>query len=93
MVQFKINLIQTTVAKGKEKLTIERLPTGEVVVEVIGSMGEVSVMLCDAMCGSVEIASIVCGTIPTYLDAKSLDRKEWAERFIVNGVGMKNQKK
>lgn len=70
------------------EFTLKQLPTGQIICEMEGEETEVAKLICRAMIGNVNIASMICGTIPTFLDEKKIDRKGFCEQ-IINGHGSK----
>lgn len=70
------------------KLTL--LANGQILCETEGEQAEIAVMLCRTMVAYSNIASIVCGAIPTFLDEKNIDRAGFCEQ-IMNAVGNKKR--
>ncbi len=68
------------------KLTL--LPDGQISLEMEGDESDIAVMLCRAMVSNVDIATIVLGTIPTFLDEKKFDRAGYC-KTVMNAQGLK----
>jgi hypothetical protein len=75
---------------NQEELIIKRLPNNQIQIEIAGENLDIAYMLCHAMIENVEIASIVCAAIPTFLDKKGIDRREYCNT-VINAVGSKSK--
>lgn len=74
------------------ELEISRLDNGQILLEMDGTTVDLSVMLCEAMMGNEDIAAIVMGAIPAFLDQKGFSRKGYCET-VMNAQGTKGNKK
>ncbi len=62
------------------KLT--RLPNGQISCEMEGTETEVAKMICEAMVGSLEVASMISAAIPSFLDKQGIDRAAYCKTVI-----------
>jgi hypothetical protein len=76
------------VTSVKTELSIKQLTNGPISCEMQGEEGDVAQMLCKAMIGSTEVAAIVCGAVPTYLDVMKIDRAGYC-KTVMDAVGAK----
>lgn len=70
------------------EIKFTRLEDGKISVEMEGDIIDISVMICEAMVGNPEIAALIHGAIPTFLDATNVDRDAWCQQMI-NSQGLK----
>ncbi len=62
---------------------------GEIVLTTEGSTGEIANMIAWCMTQNIDVAAAVCGGIPTFLDAKKIDRRKFCEDTIIKGKGLR----
>lgn len=74
------------------EIIFRKLPTGVIACEWQGDNVEIGVMLAQAMLGSPEVAALIMGAIPTFLDESGIDRKSFCEQ-IMKSAGTKNHPK
>lgn len=71
------------------KFSLEELPDKTISAVMEGSNAEIAVMIAHCMCNNIDIAAMVCGTIPTFLDTKKIDRRKFCEDTIMKGKGLR----
>lgn len=69
-------------------LEISRLGTNNILLEMDGTNEEIGIMLCEAMIQNQDMAAIVLGAIPSFLDQKKFDRAAYC-KTVMNAKGSK----
>ena len=64
------------------ELHIKQLTNGQISCEMEGDSWDIAKMICIAMMGSVDVAALVCGAVPTYLDKAGLDREGYCKTVM-----------
>ena len=72
------------------ELILQRLENGQIKCEMEGGADELAKMICQAMIGNVEIASIVLGAVPTFIDEKGLSREGYC-KTVMEAYGGKKE--
>jgi hypothetical protein len=74
--------------KNAYEFHLKQLPNGLMTCEMEGSVEDICKMLINAMTGSVDISTIVCAAIPTYLDLTNRTRESYC-KTVMEAVGAK----
>ena len=75
--------------KMAESISIKRLPSGNISVEYTGTNAECAALLAEAMHKHQDTHIIVCGALPTALDASGIDREHWYNNYLLKAKGLK----
>ena len=71
-----------------EKLHLSRLKSGNISLEKNGQTAAVTAMLAEAMTKDMELQIIVCGALPSALDALGLSRQKFADEYLFQTPGL-----
>ncbi|MES2287658.1 MAG: hypothetical protein V4547_18325 [Bacteroidota bacterium] len=72
----------------KAQLIVTQNAEGTIELEFGGEDNTIAVMLAHAMVENKELAAIVCGAIPTFLDAAKIDRAQYCST-VLQAKGLK----